>query len=145
MLSKQNVRLFEEMNQKLLDECFEQDIESNLNDITRPVTESYHSFTWRGQIKIAVHDNDPSWPGEYVCQVSEIHPYDDADYAWAKKDGPASAKIIQNGKTVKTINLPEWDEDAFETEDEYYDLVVDIMVNAIRGINKSISSRVLHN
>lgn len=109
------------------------------------LTESYHSFNWHGQVKISVHDNDPKWPDEYVCQVSEIHPYDDADYAWAKKDSPVSAKIIQNKKVIDTIQLPEWDDDSFEDENEYYNDVIDMMARAIRKINKNVKSKIIHN
>lgn len=109
------------------------------------LTEGYHSFNWHGQVKISVHDNDPKWPDEYVCQVSEIHPYDDADYAWAKKDSPVSAKIVQSNKVIDTIQLPEWDDDSFEDENEYYNDVIDIMARAIRQINKGVESKIIHN
>ncbi len=109
------------------------------------LTESYNSFNWHGQVKIGVHDNDPKWPDEYVCQVDEIHPYDDAEYAWAKKVSPVSAKIIQNGKVIETISVPEWDDEVFEDENEYYNEVIDVMVRAIRKINKDVEPIMVHN
>ena len=84
-------------------------------------------------------------PDSFQCEVDEIHPYDDADYAWAKKDSPTSASIIQNGKCVQLIPLPEWDADYYEDPSEYFDEIIDTIAVELRKYNEPIEPIMVHN
>lgn len=98
----------------------------------------------RGNQRFSVHYAYDNNPDLFQCAVSEIHPYDLAEYAWAKKDRPTSAAIIKNGKRISWIDLPEYDEDAYETADEYIDEVIDRMCVALRRANKGVQPQIDH-
>lgn len=103
------------------------------------------SFTYtRGRQKFSVHTAYSADPDKFQCQISEIHPYDLTDYAWAKKDQPASAAIVHNRKVVKRIPVPEWDEDSYETADEYCDDVIDTMCVQLKRFNSQFEPRIDH-
>lgn len=94
----------------------------------------------------AIHYNDYGENPEYFeCQVSEIHPYDDAEYAWARKDSPTSASVFKGGKLIDTVNLPEWDEDSYEDATEYVNEIIDILCTEIGDINSNVEPRIIHN
>lgn len=103
-------------------------------------------FTYtRGNQKFAVYTFNEYDPDSFKCQVSELHAYDDADYAWGEKDRPNSVAIYQGGKRIKRIQVPEWDADMYETENEYYDEVIDRICVALRNINRGVEPRMMHN
>lgn len=104
-----------------------------------------NSFTYtRSKQKFSVKTKYEDDPDSFQCQVSEIHPYDLAEYAWAKKDAPVSASIFKEGKKLKSIPLPEWDEDIYEDADEYLNEVIDRICVALLHVNASVESRIDH-
>lgn len=87
-------------------------------------------------------------PDNFQCQITEIHPYDNANYYWIKKDSPASASIIQNGKRVGYEKVREYDDDA---ADEYNDEgerfnrdIVKYLCEVLRGYNKAVEAKIDH-
>lgn len=100
-------------------------------------------YTW-GPRKYSVYFKNADDPENFQCQVSEIHPYDDAKYTWAKKDSPAGATLYRNKKLVDTIAVKEYDEDDYEDENEYInDVIVDIC-RALKEANKDVEPRMVH-
>lgn len=78
----------------------------------------------------------------FQCQIAEIHPYDDAEYAWVRKSSPLDANIYKDGKLYGHMELREWDDEA---ADEYHDdelkFVNDMvreMCKELRAINKYV-------
>ena len=103
-------------------------------------------FTYnRGGQNFSIYAFNTYDPDSFKCQISEIHPYNDADYAWGEKDRPNSASIYQAGKRIKRIQVPEWDADRYEDENEYYDEVIDRICVTLRNINKGVEPRMVHN
>ncbi len=87
-------------------------------------------------------------PDNFQCQISEIHPYDNANYYWIQKDQPASASVIKNGKRVGRIEVREYDDEA---ADEYNDAgeqfnrdIVAYLCEELRGYNKNIEPMIDH-
>lgn len=84
----------------------------------------------------------------FQCQITEIHPYDEAEYYWIRKESPASATVYRNGKKQGYIELREWDDDA---QDEYDDRdenfiadLVHYMCEELYAYNKDIEPRIDH-
>ena len=94
--------------------------------------------------KFSVYDKYEEDPMNYQCQVSEIHPYDLADYAWARKDSPSSAVIIKSGRIIKTIPVPEYDEDIYEHDWEYFQEVTETIFDALIDENKNVKPMIDH-
>ena len=116
----------------------------------KPIKASYAGgytdyFTYnRGGTKFSIYSKYTDDPYNFQCSIEEIHPYDDADYYWIKKDGPASASLIKNGKTVGYIDIDEYDEDYYETPGEYIDDIIDYMCVELRNHNRNIKSKMIH-
>lgn len=84
-------------------------------------------------------------PDQLMFNISEIHPYDDADYAWAMKVSPLQVNIIRDGNIISAFDLPEWDWDMYEDENEYITEVVDITCDKLANANKRIKPVMIHN
>ncbi len=104
---------------------------------------NHYTYTRSGQ-RFSVNDNNPSNPDWFQFIMSELHPYDDADYAWAKKDSPVELKIIKSGQVQSRIPLPEWDYDSYEDEDEYYGTLIDIAAVALLEANRDVQPMIDH-
>ena len=101
-------------------------------------------YTW-GKQKYSVYFKNADDLEHFQCQVSELHPYDDAKYTWAKKDSPASATLYRNGKAVKTIPVVEYDPDNYEEDNEYIDDVIFSLCKALKEANKDVKPIMIHN
>lgn len=99
----------------------------------------------RGGQKFTVYSKYSDDPYNFQCQITEVHPYDDADYYWVKKDGPASARLIKKGKTVGYIDIDEYDEDYYEDANEYIRDIIDYMCVELMHHNSSIEPKMVHN
>ena len=117
-----------------------------------------NTYEYGGQ-KYMIHDtesSDPLLPGYKILQISEIHPYDDADYAWAiydAADNPNYACIVRNGKTEDRIAISPWADneeyyeeyyDADSALDQYRDEVIIQLVYALRESNEDVKPRTIH-
>ena len=94
-------------------------------------------YTWGNQ-KYSIYFKNADDPANFQCQVSEIHPYDMAEYAWAKKDGPTSATVYKNGKKLRTVDIKEYDADDYEEDSEYINDVIFDLCKALKDINKGV-------
>lgn len=102
-------------------------------------------FTYRKyNQKYSVYVKNEDDPDSFIFSISEIHPYDDGDYAWALKKSPTQMQIIRNGKYESTFNVPEWDADAYESENEYYDDIIDIACDKLKQANENVEQRIDH-
>lgn len=128
---KRLIRSSQQINRKFIEA-------SSTNDYT-------NHFTYnRGGTKFSIDSKYNDDPYNFQCQITEIHPYDDADYYWVKKDGPASASLIKGNKRVGYIDIDEYDEDYYETPEEYIDAIVDYMCVELRNHNKNIKPEMVH-
>ena len=88
--------------------------------------------------------------GKYIiCQIREIHPYDDAEYAWAKFDGQ-NAIYIKNGKQVLFYDMQEYyyegdGDDVYESFEEYMNDVIDTICVQLLRLNEDVEPRMVHN
>ena len=87
-----------------------------------------------------------------VCefQITEIHPYDDADYAWAKCDGRVIKYYRNNirsrrNELIGLINIPKYDPDRYDDYNEYVTNLVDIAAIDLIHHNKHVIPKMIHN
>lgn len=93
----------------------------------------------RGNQKFSIYTKYADDPEKFQCQITEIHPYDLAEYYWIKKDQPAIAKVIDpRGRVAGYIEVREYDEDDYEDSNEYINDILDYMCTELRGYNKNI-------
>lgn len=78
----------------------------------------------------------------YSAQVTEIHPYDDAEYWWAKID-TGTIEYIYRGK-VKDSEYYLTPEDEDVEDDEYCDVISDRAIKKLYELNKDITPRMIH-
>ena len=127
---------------------------SNYSYSTEHKLPYYESRKYKG-CKYAVHytiantdDADEAFDS-FEATVREIHPYDDADYYWAKIS-KGKIKYISNGMVVR-INYyfnPEDmlydDQDKWDIEDWRHTICTEA-IKSIHEANKSIKSKMVHN
>lgn len=107
-------------------------------------------FTYnRGGQKFSGYIKYEDDPDNLQFTLSEVHPYDDAEYTWAKKDSPVEIKLIKDGHIVgslkqSALDFPEYDEEDYESPEEYVDTVIDITANVLRQMNRDIEPRMMH-
>lgn len=97
-----------------------------------------------GNKRFFVHYDPMDQFGGIYAQISEIHPYDDAEYAWAKIDGLV-AYFYQNGKVIDKMHLASYEEEDWETPAEYFDDVLDSVAVELIHINKDVKPIMVHN
>lgn len=72
-------------------------------------------------------------------QLSRISPYDLQEYNWFNYDSNRSedtgAIIDPKGHIKSIVNIPMWDEDYYETVDDWLDYVCDAALNALDNAN----------
>lgn len=96
------------------------------------------SFNYKGKQKVAVDiDNDEN------IQITEIHPYDDAEYTWVrwKADDPY-CYLYNSGKLETRMAVPAFDWDMYDDYHEYLndvtEIMIDEMINHNTGVNPVI-------
>ena len=99
-----------------------------------------------GKQRFSVHYsfNGP-YEGSFVAQISEIHPYDDADYVWAKINANGRIDYIKNGRVIDRAQLPDYIEEDYEDVNEYYNEMIDMVAVDIMDMNRSIKPVMIHN
>lgn len=80
---------------------------------------------------------------EFKAQVSEIHPYDDADYAWANINSGV-IEYIQSGKVIDKSYYGSPDDMDIEHY-EWCDAVIDSAIDNLTVLNKDLEPRIIHN
>lgn len=88
-------------------------------------------------------------PDEYLgvdAQITEIHPYDDAEYAWVRIQY-ASAEFIQNGKQIDRVPIPTYaDNDEFyEDIEEWLDDTFKQLISMLHDMNIDVQPKMVHN
>ena len=79
------------------------------------------------------------------AQITLIHPYDDAEYSWAKVEGP-QATFIRDGKVLDRMTIWEYDEDDYENGfDEYVGEVLDTIATTLIDFDRDIEPIMVHN
>lgn len=80
---------------------------------------------------------------QFKFQVREIHPYDDAEYTWAK-GGNGIIKYIRNGKEVDRthyMTADDWEMD----NGEWCDYIIRVAMEDLTELNKDVKPRMIHN
>lgn len=77
-------------------------------------------------------------------QITQIHPYDDADYAWAKIEGPV-VKFIRDGKVIDKMTIFEYDDEYYEHDWEYIDEVLDTIAVELINLDRNTKPVMVHN
>lgn len=110
------------------------------------ITETHDGINY--SIKTTEVDNSPEADPfklfqDFEGQVSEIHPYDDADYTWAT----FARGIVKYYRGSKLIDKSYYgDSDDFETEtSEWCQLVVDNIIDNLQDLNKNVKPNMIHN
>lgn len=98
----------------------------------------------RGRNKFAVYYTDPNDFGDMKAAVSEIHPYDDADYAWAKIEG-LKVTFYNSKGVLDTMHLWSYEPDEYEDITEYVNDVLDTVCTDLLELNKSVAPVMVHN
>ena len=100
-----------------------------------------------GPQKFSVHISyDGPYEGSFAAQISEVHPYDDAEYAWARIGFNGSTDFIKDGKIIDKMQLPTYeDDDLYENVEEYYSDMLDSVAVELMNINKDVKPRMMYN
>jgi len=111
-----------------------------------PYTDRYN-INVDGQ-KFTVYTAYGDDPENIQFQISEVHPYDDAKYAWAKKDRPVGATVYKDGKRYGFIELRDVEE-YFESEpnpspEEYIKEIIEYTCKELRNINRNVKPVMVH-
>lgn len=80
--------------------------------------------------------------------IQEVHPYDDAEYTWAKKDDTNSNRVmyIRNGKVVDTSTLWSYEPDDYENDpDDYVSDILDNIAAELYDMNQDVKPIMVHN
>ena len=80
----------------------------------------------------------------HAIQITEIHPYDDAEYAWARGIGP-QITFIRDGKVLDRMTIADFDEEYYETFDEYLADTFDAIAVELMNFNKDVKPVMVHN
>lgn len=84
-------------------------------------------------------------PLRLQLQISGLHPYDDAEYAWARVESfrPNLAQIIKNGKFLSSVEMEEYEEGDWETPESYIDAFVDRIIEELEEANKDVEPQII--
>lgn len=105
-----------------------------------------------GRQKFSVHMNDNGpYEGSFAAQITEIHPYDDADYAWARIGFNGQVEFIKSGKVIDKMQLASYDPDDYEeyyenaSVDTYISDMLDSVAVELMHINRDVKPVMVHN
>ncbi len=77
------------------------------------------------------------------AQISEIHPYDDAEYAWAKVDN-SIAYFYKDGKLLDKMHLADYDEDMDGDYEVWWKDMIDSVAEELHNMNKDVKPVMVH-
>lgn len=97
---------------------------------------SLRNYRFSGQV-----DREHGW---MYGDIQKLSPYDDADYVWAKVDGNGQFKFIHKGKVIDKMQVHYYDEDDYDSVDEYFNDVIESVAEELVSLNKSIEPRMIH-
>ena len=105
-----------------------------------------------GHAHFGVHANfDGPYPGSFAASVSEIHPYDDAEYTWAKIGFNGQTIFYRNGKVVDKMQLASYEPDDYEEQefstsavDQYINDCLDTVATELLQMNRDVKPIMVH-
>lgn len=79
-------------------------------------------------------------------QISGLHPYDDAEYAYARVESgqPTLANIIKDGRFLATVSMEYYDPEDWEDLNEYINEFVDRIIAKLEEVNKDVQPKIMH-
>lgn len=104
------------------------------------------------RVKYMIHyvglDTSPSSDAQdlfnrFAAQVTEIHPYDDASYAWARIQNGV-IEYFKDGRKIDSSFYMNADDYDIENS-EWCQTVVDKAIYRLRDLNKDVEPRMIHN
>lgn len=101
---------------------------------------------WHGTgNKYSIYLNNEDNLSELSMQISGLHPYDDAEYAWARVErfNPTVAQIIKNGKFLSSVKMDEYNETEWENKDEYINEFIDRIIYELETVNKDVEPKIM--
>lgn len=102
----------------------------------------------RGRNKFGIHATplDESNPNSFKAVISVIKPYDLAEYTWARigSKGAMYVEFIRNGKVKDGMQMHYYDEEDYESIEEYIDDVIDQVCMELVDQNKDVEPRIDH-
>ena len=117
---------------------------SNNNSPDYYVTGRYENTKYSVSVYYAYDDT------VYDIYIHEIHPYDDAEYAWAyAKDveyAPKTINICMESNKIDTIQLNDYDLDqsGFESVEDFFRHIGYITMSYLKEYNEDIEPRMMH-
>lgn len=117
--------------------------------------DSYKSINRDGH-KFSVHfnnikiDSPHDMIGPPDFQVSELHPYDDGEYAWARTsdDSATYVEFIKGGKLYDGMSLPPFDPDEYEDYktgfEKYTNDMILMVIDELKDMNKTVKPRMVN-
>ena len=148
---------FEPVTSGIIDAYISKNQSNNKRDYFESMDESvadnydeYNTITYQ-RTKYSIHythiNTDPNADSlqmfkEFKATVSEIHPYDDADYTWAQIEN-GIIKYIKNGKVIDKsyyMTAEDWDLE----NNEWCDAVIDEAVYNLAELNKDVEPKMIH-
>ena len=100
----------------------------------------------RQQFAVHINENGP-YEGSFAAQITEIHPYDDAEYTWAKIGYNGQTIFYRNGKVVDKMQLASFEPDDYEYNpvDEYINDCLDTVAVELLHMNRDVEPVMVHN
>ena len=116
------------------------------SSVTAKYTDHY-TINVDGQ-KFSVYTVYGDDPEKIQFQITEIHPYDDAEYSWAKKDRPTGATVYKQGKRYGFIEVRDVEE-YFEDEpdarpEDYIKEIIKYTCRELHKLNKDVEPKIIH-
>lgn len=115
---------------------------------------NYDNFTTinHGPRRFAIHidnydeDDDSSLFLMPKFQISEIHPYDDASYTWAKTSDSSSNVVIfvRSGKVKDRMTLWDYEPEDYENPTEYVNDILDTVATSLMDMNSDVEPQMVH-
>ena len=111
---------------------------SGLEDMryTFKVPRTNHTYTFKGSIN---KSNGAIWG-----DIQRIAAYDDADYYWAKLSNNGQVKFIHNGKVVDKMQLWAYDDEDYESIDDYFSDIISTVADDLDQYNDEIEPRMMY-
>ena len=106
----------------------------------------------RQQFGVHINTEDGPYEGTFAATVSEIHPYDDAEYTWAKIGFNGQVIFYRDGKVVDKMQLASYEPDDYEEQehgtsavDQYINDCLDTVATELLQMNRDVKPVMVHN
>ena len=104
---------------------------------TFTLPQTHNTYTFSGRVD--------SVRGLMWGQIQRIAPYDDADYYWAKISGNGQVQFIHSGKVIDKMQMWSYEEDDYESVDDYFNDIINEAAKELDEFNKNIEPRMMDN